>query len=83
MQGPAETSADDASPAVDMKIPALRLELLKLVHRHDHPPEQVLERAKVLAAWVFDSGPKPGPIRATPPASTKGPRVKRGLAERT
>lgn len=32
---------------------ALRLELVRLVHRFDHSPEQVIERAKELEAYVL------------------------------
>lgn len=35
----------------------MRLEVLRLAHRHDLPAEQIVERAKVLATYVFDDQP--------------------------
>lgn len=31
----------------------IRVELLRLAHRHDKQPEQIVEHAKVLEAYVF------------------------------
>jgi hypothetical protein len=36
-----------------------RLALLTLVHRHDLAPEQLIERARILEAWVDDAADKP------------------------
>ena len=35
----------------------VRIEILKLVHRHDHSPELILERARSLEAWATECEP--------------------------
>ncbi|MDB5433549.1 MAG: hypothetical protein JWP35_4665 [Caulobacter sp.] len=65
------TEAPEATPAqageqagvgdLTRDIPALRLNLLRLVHRHDQEPKTAIERAKVLEAYVLaDDSVKPG-----------------------
>jgi hypothetical protein len=38
-----------------MQRPQFRLEILKLIHRHDQAPEMILARAKDFEAWVLEA----------------------------
>lgn len=59
----AESAALPASPMPTTPLHSaedrafIRLELLRLAHRHDHSPEQIVERCKALEAYVFDDQP--------------------------
>lgn len=46
------TAPSPAGPFPPDEKSRLRLELLKLVHRFDHSPTQVIERARELEAYV-------------------------------
>lgn len=37
----------------------VRIEILKLCHRHDYGPEQILDRAKKLESWVMEGEKNP------------------------
>lgn len=39
----------------------MRLELIKLAHRHDHQPEQVVARAEVFEQYVLRQADNPPP----------------------
>lgn len=49
---------------------ALRLELVRLVHRFDHEPERVIDRAKALEAYVLSAQPIPRKGRRAEPSET-------------
>ena len=55
--------APDASP-----LSVLRLELLRLVHRHDHTPQQLIDRASRLEAYLRKGEPAAQTDRAKPNA---------------
>lgn len=42
-----------------MTTDEIRVEILKLAHRHDLEPQQVVERAKVLEAYVTEGKAPP------------------------
>jgi hypothetical protein len=48
----------------------IRLECLKLVNRHDWPPDMVVERAKVFERYVQDSQ---APAKAGRPTKANNP----------
>ncbi|MBP6748421.1 MAG: hypothetical protein KA144_02175 [Xanthomonadaceae bacterium] len=51
-QGRVGLSAAPLHPAADRAL--IRLDLLRLAHRHDFDAKQVIERAQALEAYVFD-----------------------------
>lgn len=56
----------------------LRVELVKLVHRHDREPSEIVARAKELEAYVLgEAGETQRPREADNP-SAKGRRAGRG-----
>lgn len=55
----------------------LRFELLKLVHRHDFTPDQLIERARALEAYCVEGdeprvAPEEDPIEAPPAQEKRG-----------
>lgn len=57
----------------------LRLEILKLVHRHDLTPEAIIPRAKAFLAFVEDETGKvetpPREVPPSPPEPRKGKKT--------
>lgn len=49
----------------------LKLEVLKLIHRHDLQPEQLTERADALVKWLQDT-----PEKAAQPKGKAAPKAK-------
>jgi hypothetical protein len=50
------------------EIPALRVDLLRMVYRHDQTADDAINRAKALEAYVLDA---PAAIRPKGPATQK------------
>lgn len=55
-QGGAVVASPPLQPGADRAF--IRLELVRLAHRHDHTADQIVERAKTLEAYVL--GDQPG-----------------------
>lgn len=55
MEGDAKPASPPLQSVEDRAF--IRLELLRLAHRHDYSPEQIVERCKALEAYVFDDQP--------------------------
>jgi hypothetical protein len=53
-RGQGDKGRQDAAPLQTGRARAdMRLELVRIAHRHDHDASDIVERAKVLEAYVF------------------------------
>lgn len=63
-----------------MKPSEARLECLRLAHRHDMPPGQVIDRAKEYAAYVVGQAASAAPAEGQVKQDADKPTRKRGPA---